>query len=64
METITTIIIISAIVISANFFQYLLNSRCSRIQCNENCYIDRDVISEDKINNKFKTDIKNTTEQL
>lgn len=63
METVTIIIIISCI-ITANAFQYLLNSRCSRIQCNENCYIDRDVISEDKVNNNFKTDIKNTTDQL
>ncbi len=59
-----TIIIISCVIITGNAFQYLLNSRCSRIQCTENCYIERDVISEDKINNRFKTDIKNTTEQL
>ena len=62
MEAIT-IIIISCVIISANAFQYMLNSRCSRIQCTENCYIERDVINEDKINNNFKTDIKNTTEE-
>lgn len=61
VETIT-IIILSAIVISGNFLNYLLNSRCTHIQCGKDCFIDRDVISEDKITHA-KTELNNK-EQL
>ena len=48
MEPIS-IVIFGVIIVSGNFLQYLLHSRCKTIKtpC---CEIERDVISENKIN--------------
>ena len=48
MEPIS-IVIFSVIIVSGNFLQYLLHSRCKTIKtpC---CEIERDVITENKIN--------------
>lgn len=46
-----SIVLIGVMVLTGNFLQYLLHSRCSKIETP--CFkIERDVVSDDKINNE------------
>ena len=45
-------ILIIATIISGNLFQYMLNSRCSEVDCC-GCHFKRDVVSEGRMNDNF-----------
>jgi hypothetical protein len=47
-------ILIIATIISGNLFQYMLNSRCSEVDC-WGCHFKRDVVSEARMNDSFAT---------
>jgi len=47
-------ILIIATILSGNLFQYMLNSRCSEVDC-WGCHFKRDVVSEARMNDSFAT---------